>query len=181
MPNPWYVTVRSYDFNIVGTPTIERVGLTCHVTDAGTGTPQYGSQQYLELNYDPSNSAPLQGNIYGSDNQYLILLSTNSSAFMQRVQWALTLPENIFKLFQVNGSPSATSGGYPYTVTECFLFNLTPEPAYLAAQVALPEITAGMPEDLRKTLERRREHVVRLQEARLRATPNAKLPLGQTR
>jgi hypothetical protein len=179
MPNPWVVTLRGYEFNIVASATNERIDLSCYVTDASTGTPQYGSPQYLGLVYDPNNTATLQGNIFGSDNSYQILLSTNSSVFMQHVQWALTLPENIYKLFWITGSPSATTGGYPYTVDTCFLYPLTQEPALLAADIALPENTADMPEELRTALQRRREHQVRLSAAHLGAAPNAKLSLGQ--
>jgi hypothetical protein len=172
VPNPWIVALSSYQFNILASNTTdETIDLDCIVTDAGTGTPQYGSEQFLALTYDPTNSAALQGNIYGSDDTYQILLSTNSSVFMQHVQWALTLPENITKVFWVTGSPSATTGSYPYTADEFFLYPLTVEPALAAAELVLPEITADMPEDLRKALERRRERQVRLHEARLRVTP----------
>ena len=171
MPNPWVVTLRTYEFNIFADPTIETFGLSCTVTDAHTGTPQYGTQQYLEVGYDPTSSAILHGSIYGNDSAYQILFSTNSSVFMQNVQWALTLPDNIMKLFWVTGSPSATTGSYPYTVDEFFLYPLTEEPALLAAEFALPEITADIPEALRKAVERRREHQVRLHQAGLRARP----------
>lgn len=171
MPNPWDVTLRSYQFTIGADTTNERITVDCAVTDADTGTPQYGSEQFLALVYDPTQSATLQGNIVGNDNSYQILLFTNSSVFMQHVQWALMLPENILKIFTVTGSPSTTTGGYPYTVDEVFLYPLTAEPALLAADVALPEITAEIPEDLRKMLERRREGQLRLREAGLRVTP----------
>jgi hypothetical protein len=172
VPNPWTVALSSYQFNISATNTTnEIISLACTVTDSHTGTEGYGSEQYLSLIYDPTSSAALQGNIYGNDDNYQILLSTNSSVFMQHVQWALTLPENITKLFWVTGSPSATTGSYPYTVDEFFLYSLTAEPALAAAELVLPEITADMPEDLRKALERRREDQVRLHEARLRVTP----------
>jgi hypothetical protein len=170
VPSPWWiVSLSSYYFYINASPSKETVDLECVVTDAITDTPQYGTEQHLTLFYDPTGSATLQGNIYGNDDSYQILLSTNSSVYMQHVQWALTLPPNITKLFYVNGSPSATTGGYPYTVDACYLNPLTAEPAL--AEVALPEITAGMPEDLRKALERRRERPVRLHEARLRVMP----------
>lgn len=71
----------------------------------------------------------------------------------------------------ISGSPSASTGGYPYTVDAFFLSSLQVEPALVAAEVALPEITADMPQDLRKALEGRRERQVRLHEAGLRVAP----------
>lgn len=172
MPSPWWVvSLSNYYFYINADQTNETVDLSCVVTDAATGTARYGTQQYLELFYDPTSGATLKGNIYGNDDSYQILLSTNSSVYMQHVQWALTLPPSITKLFYVSGSPSAATGGYPYTVDACYLNPLTAEPALVAAEAALPEITAEMPEDLRKALERRRERQVRLHEARLRVMP----------
>jgi hypothetical protein len=169
MSSPWWiVSLNSYYFYINAQPTNETVDLSCVVTDATTGTAQYGTQQYLALFYDPTSNATLQGTIYGNDASYQILLSTNSSVYMQHVQWALTLPPNITKLFYVSGSPSATTGGYPYAVDACYLNPLTMEPALIAAEVALPEISADMPEDLRKGLERRRERQTRADEARVR-------------
>ncbi len=79
--------------------------------------------------------------------------------------------EQRHETFYVTGSSSATAGGYPYTVDAFRVRPLANEPALATAEVALPEITADVPEDLRKALARRRERQVRLREAGLRVKP----------
>jgi hypothetical protein len=139
----------------------------CH---RGNIWPARNGPRAASLIYDSNNSATLQGNVYGNDASYQILLSTNSFEFMQQVLWALTLPNNVTQMCYIYGSPSATTGSYPYTVDAFFLNPLTAEPALVAAEITQPEITTDMPEDMRKALERRRERQVRLREAGLRVT-----------
>ena len=59
--------------------------LECIVTDATSGPPGTGAEQHLSFFYDSTNSATLQGNVVGSDASCQILVSTNSSVFVQQV------------------------------------------------------------------------------------------------
>jgi hypothetical protein len=169
VPGEWFrvVNLSSYYFecDAQAQPAVQFMDLECVVTEAT------GAEHSLSFFYDPTSSTVLQGVIVGNDASYQINVSTNSPVFMQQVLWALALPNNVTKTFYITGLPSATTGAYPYTVDTFRVRPLTNEPAVAAAEVALPEITADMPEDLRKMLERRRERQVRLHEAGLRVTP----------
>lgn len=85
------------------------------------------------------------GHVDGSDDDYDITINTNSSVLMQHIQWVLALA-NTTKAFFVAGS--STNGDYPYAVVSFSFWPLTSEPGLVAAEVALPEIAAGTPDDL---------------------------------
>jgi hypothetical protein len=171
MPGEWFrvVNLSSYYFECDAQtqPAEQFMDLECVVTEAT------GAAHSLSFFYDPTSSIVLQGVIVGNDASYQIYVSTNSPVFMQQVLWALALPNNVTKTFYITGSPSAASGGYPYAVDTFRVRPLTNEPALFPAEVALPEITADIPKDLRRALERRRERQLRLHEAGLRVTPKS--------
>jgi hypothetical protein len=126
--------------------------LSCTVTDWKTG-----AEHKISVTYSSSFSGLLQGTVDGSDSDYEINITTNSSVLMQDIQWALALPNT--KVFFVAGS--SANGHYPYAVTSFTLSPLTEEPGLVAAGVALPKITADTPDDLRRARELRRERQAR--------------------
>ena len=71
--------------------------LICTVTDWNTG-----AKHKISVIYSPRFSGLLQGTVDGSDDDYEITMTTNSSVLMQHIQWALALPST--KVFFVAGS-----------------------------------------------------------------------------
>lgn len=159
----WILTLKSYSFwcQAQAPPSAgEFMELECVVSEA-TGT-----THSLSLIYDAANTEILEGYVIDTGAGYEIEINTNSFEFMQQILWAVTLPNNITKTVQITGSPISTIAGY--TVDAFALYSSTQEATLAAAEVALPESAAAMPENLRKMLERRRGRQVRLREAGLR-------------
>jgi hypothetical protein len=135
--------------------------LSCHALDLNKRWREIDIYFSLE-----KYNAGLQGTIDGTDDEWSVSITTNSSVFMQNILWILALPNTSPKLWTIQASPAP---GYPYQVSDCiFAVTTKPQSGLVAAEVALPESTAEMPDDLRKAIERGRER-----QARLRVTPRA--------
>ena len=167
MAGSWQAKLSSYTFDLDvlplnqgGDKTSELSNyfdLLCIATDWKTR-----AKHSISIVYSPRFSGHLQGTVDGSDEDYEITITTNSSVLIQHVQWALALPST--KVFFVAGS--STNGDYPFAVTTFTFSPLRTDPALDSADITLPKITADTPDDLRQALELRR-----VRQARLRATP----------
>jgi hypothetical protein len=157
----WQAYQSAFDLTAWPSTTDQsEIHLSCHALDLNKRWRQIDI--YFSL---VKYNAGLQGTIDGTDDEWSVNITTNSSVFMQNILWILALP-NAPKLWTIQALPAP---GYPYQVSDC-IFSVTtkPQSGLVAAEVALPESTAEMPGDLRKAIERGRER-----QALLRVTPRA--------
>jgi hypothetical protein len=162
MPN-WQAYQSAFD--LIAWPTTtdpSDTQLSCHTLDLNKRWHE------IEISFSlVTYNAGLQGTINGTgDDDWSVSMTTNSSVFMQNILWILALPNTFPKMWTIQALPAPS---YPYQVSDCiFAVTTTPQSGLVAAEVALPESTAEMPDGLRKALERGRER-----QARLRVTPRA--------
>ena len=110
MPN-WQAYQSAFD--LIAWPSTtdpSETHLSCHALDLNKRWREIDIYFSLE-----KYNAGLQGTIDGTDDEWSVSITTNSSVFMQNILWILALPNTSPKLWTIQASPAP---GYPYQASD---------------------------------------------------------------